>query len=229
MALQKRGKTTFAFGMPKKGNKQDGLAYLQLDNNYEHALKKARSQYGKTSIHHLSYSATNPKDDLQAGAKARWERFIKDYDYCVSHFPSVIVDTMSELYELRRVAEHGRTTGIVAIFYGGIYSDFRWMVRHALENNSNVLFLHRMGDEYVKNERTGNLKLAGWGGIAYESQMLLEHTRDEENHFLTTVREATSDAMLIGMEFSSHPKTNDNTFADLAAAVYPESAKGDWK
>ena len=221
MAQQKRGKTTFAFSMPKP------LAYLQLDNNYEHALKAARKKYGIDSIRHLSYSSSDPRVDLHAEAKTRWARFIQDYSYCVKNFKSVVVDTMTELYDLRRLAEFGRTTQIMQLFYGPIYSDLRWMVTHALRHDANVLFLHRMGDEYINNQKTGGLKLQGWAGIAYESQMLLEHTRDEDNNFITTIRESSSDAMLIGMELDAAEEEND--FPTLATRVYPETERSDWE
>lgn len=219
MAQQKRGKTRFAFTMPKKGNGRSGLAYLQLDNNYQHALTAARKTYGADSIQHLSYSSADPRGDLQAEARRRWERFITDYDYCVRKMASVVVDTMTELNDLRKIAEHGRNSQIMQIFYGSIYSDYRWMVKHALDNDANVLFLHRQKDEYLRNERTGNLKLDGWVGIAYETQMLLEHTRDDDGIFSTIIREAGQDARLIGMEFSSDPKSENNDFNSLAAVV----------
>ena len=62
-ALQKRGKTTFAFTMPKP------MAYLQLDANYEHALTKARKQYGKDAIRHIRYAA-DPRGDIKSASAA---------------------------------------------------------------------------------------------------------------------------------------------------------------
>ncbi len=218
MAPQKRGKTRFAFTLPKTFAKRSGLAYLQLDNNYQHALTAARKEYGADAIQHLSYSSSDPRGDVQADARRRWERFITDYDYCVRKMAGVIVDTMTELNDLRKLAEFGKTTQIMQLFYGSLYSDYRWMVKHALDNDANVLFLHRMKDEYKNNERTGNLKLDGWTGIVYETQMLLEHTRDDDGIFTTVIREAAQDARLIGMEFSSGAD-DENHFGALAERV----------
>ena len=219
MAQQKRGKSRWAFTAPKP------LAYLQWDNNYEHVLAWARKEYGKDKIKHLSYRP-DPRADAKAAHRAEWERFLKDYDYCVRNFKSVVVDTMSEVNDARKVSEFGRTLQIMNIFYGSFYSDYRWMVRHALDNDANVIFVHRMKDEYLNNERTGGLKLEGWAGIAYEAQVLLEHRRDDEGVFVSTIRECAQDAMLNGMEFSSEDDEND--FAHLAQRIYPESDLDDW-
>lgn len=219
MAPQKRGKTRFGFSMLKGAAKTAKLAYLQLDNNYQHALTAARKEYGTDRIQHLSYSSGDPRGDIQADARRRWERFVQDYDFCVRKFQFVMVDTMTELNDLRKLAEFGKTTQIMQLFYGSLYADYRWMVKHALDNDASVLFLHRMKDEYKNNERTGNLKLDGWPGIAYETQMLLEHTRDEDGIFSTIIREAGQDARLIGMEFTSDAKSENNDFNSLAAVV----------
>jgi hypothetical protein len=217
MALQKRGKTRFAFTLPPAWNGRTGIAYHQFDNNYQHALTAARKTVGADAIHHLSYGATSPRGDLQADARRRWERFMLDYDYTVRTMAGVIIDTMTEVNDLRKVAEWGRATQIPQMFYGSLYSDYRWMVRHALANDANVLFLHRQKDEYIQNERTGNLRLDGWQGIVYEAQMVLEHTRDEEGVFTTTIVEAAQDARLIGLTFTSADDRND--LSSIAAMV----------
>lgn len=220
MAQQKRGKTAWALTAPKP------LAYLQWDNNYEHVLAKARKQYGKDAIKHVSYRP-NPKLDIKASHMQEWERFVHDFVYAVDNFRSVVIDTMSEVNDVRKVAEFGRTLQIMNIFYGSFYADYRSLVRYAMEHDANVIFIHRMKDEYINNERTGGLKLEGWYGMAYESQMLLEHTRDDEGNFMSIVRECGQDAMLNGLELSSEDDEND--FATLATRVYPETEKEDWE
>lgn len=218
-ALQKRGKSTWGFTMPKP------LAYLQLDANYEHALAKARKEYGKDSIRHIRYFA-DPRADIKSANAAVWERIVRDFEYCVENFRSVLIDTTSELLDVRKLAEYGRTTQIMQMYFGGFYSDLRWMVKHALDHNANVNFVHRMKKEYVNDTWAGGYELEGWRGIVYETQTYVEHDRDE-NTFTTTVKECGQNAMLNGVVLSSDDDEND--FAGLATRIYPDSDREDWQ
>lgn len=227
-ALAKRGKSTWGFSMPKKAKGgRKGLAYLQWDANYEHALRKARETYGKDSIQHLRYFA-DPRGDIKTAHTEVWQRFLRDYDYCVKKFRSVMVDTASELLDARKIAEYGRTSQIQQIFYGSIYADFRWMVKHALDNDANVLFVHRAKKEYQNNDWSGNYVLEGWAGIVYEAQVHVTHDRDEDGNFLTTVVDCGQDAMLNGFVFSSNDDEG-NDFAALATKIYPDTTREEWE
>lgn len=219
-ALQKRGKTTFAFTMPKP------MAYFQLDANYEHALAKARESYpAKDAIRHIKYFA-DPRGDLRANNAAEFDRLVKDFDYCVDQFRSVVIDTSSELMDVRKMAEWGRTTQIPQIYYGSIYADFRWMVKRALDSDCNVCFIHRLKDKWMNNERTGDYELEGWKGVMFDSQMYVEHSRDKEGAFVTDIIECSQDANLMGMTLAS--SDDDNNFQSLAGRIFPDSEPEAW-
>lgn len=222
-AQQKRGKTRFGFTMPKP------LAYMQLDANYEHVLAWGRKEYGKDAIKHLKYFA-DPRADIKSANAAVWDRFIKDFDYSVDNFRSVLIDTTSELLDVRKLAEFGKNTQILQIYYGSIYADLRWMVKRALDSNCNVNFVHRMKKEYRNNEQTGNFELEGWRGIMYETQVYVEHERETDNantNFTTNIIECAQDAMLMGMSLDGAEDEND--FATLASRIFPDSEKDDWQ
>lgn len=220
-AQQKRGKSRFGFTMPKP------LAYFQLDANYEHVLAWARKEYPKKdAIRHLKYFA-DPRADIKSANAGVFDRLIKDYDYCVDNYKSVLIDTTSELLDVRKLAEFGRNTQILQIYYGGIYADFRWMVKRALESNCNVNFIHRMKKEYRADNWTGGFELEGWRGIMYETQIYVEHERDAEGVFTTNIIECAQDANLMGLSLSSADDEND--FTQLAVRVFPETEAGDWQ
>lgn len=202
------------------------LAYLQLDANYEHALSKARKEYGKDKIKHLSYFA-DPRGDIKGANAAQWERLVRDFDYCVDHFKSVVVDTTSELLDVRKLAEFGRTTQILQIYYGGFYADLRWMVKRALGANANVNFIHRLRKEYKNDSWSGDYELEGWRGVVYETQAYLIHDRDESNNFTTTIAECGQDANLNGMVLNS--AEDENSFPVFASRIYPETSPEDWE
>lgn len=219
-AQQKRGKSRYGMTMPKP------LAYMQLDANYEHVLAWARNEYGKDSIRHLKYFA-DPRGDIKSANGAVWERVIKDFDYCVDNFKSVLIDTTSELLDVRKLAEFGKNTQILQIYYGSIYADLRWMVKRALDSNCNVNFVHRMKKEYRADNWTGGFELEGWRGIMYETQVYVEHERGENAQFTTNIIECAQDAMLMGMSLDSAEDEND--FATLAARIFTDTEKDDWQ
>lgn len=202
------------------------LAYLQLDANYEHALSKARAQYGKDSIKHLRYFA-DPRADIKGANGRVWERLVKDFEYEVENSRSVMIDTATELLDVRKLAEFGRNTQIMQMYYGGFYSDLRWMVKHALEHNANVLFVHRMRKEYVNDSWSGGWELEGWRGIVYEAQTYIEHTRDGDGNFITNIVDCGQEATLNGMALTSADDEND--FATLATRIYGDTEREDWE
>lgn len=226
MALQKRGKTTWAYTMPKeKKGKLEGLAYFQFDANYEHALRKSREQYGDKAIQHLRYAA-DPRSDIKTSNLAVWTRLLRDYEYCLGRFRSIVIDTTTEVLDVRKLAEYGRNTQIQQMNYGAMYSDLRWMVKQALDSDTNVNFIHRMKKEYINNNWTGEYALEGWGNIVFETQCHISHDRDSDGVFTTTIVDSGQDAMLNGLTFSS--EDGDNDFKSLAMKIYPDSEEGDW-
>lgn len=203
------------------------LAYMQLDANYEHALAKAKKANPKKDIKHLRYFA-DPRADIKAANNQVWSRFVRDFTYCVDNFRSVFVDTTTELLDVRKLGEFGRTTQIMQMFYGGFYADLRFLVKYATDHDANVLFVHRMKKEYVNDTWKGDYELEGWRGVIYEAPIYLEHTRDDEDGtYLTTVKECSQDAMLIGTTLSS--ADDDNDFAGLATRVFPDTDRSDWE
>lgn len=219
-ALQKRGKTRWAFTMPKP------LIYMQLDNCYEHALARARQEYGEDSIRHIHYEV-NPTKDLKAAAADTWTNFVNDYKYAINNARSVVIDTASELMEVRKLAEFGRTAQIQARDYGGFYADFRWMVNSGMRSEANVLLIHRLKDEWIANEKTGGYTMEGWRGVQFDSEIYVEHERNEDGVFLTHIKECTQDAVLMGATLSSADEDND--FPSLAVRVFPETERADWE
>lgn len=219
-AQQKRGKTRFGFTMPKP------LAYFQLDANYEHVLADARTKFkGKNDIKHIRYFADS-RGDIKSSNLAVFERVVKDFDYCVDNFKSVLIDTTSELLDVRKLAEFGRQTQIMQIYYGGIYADFRWMVKRALDSNCNVNFVHRMKKEYRNDNWSGGFELEGWRGVMYETQVYVEHERDADGTFTTNVIECAQNALLMGSSLSSAEDEND--FPTLATQIFQDTDKEDW-
>lgn len=220
-AKQKRGKTKFGLTMPRP------LCYMQLDASGEFMLGEARkSAKKKDDIKHLKYFA-DPRGDIKGANLRVWETLVRDFEYCISNFRSVLVDTLTEALDVRKLAEFGRNSQILQIYYGSIYADFRWMVKEARLHDANVWFVHRVKDEYVGGDRTGNDLLDGWRGIQYEAQVYVEHDRSDEGIYTTTIKECEQNGLIAGMVLSSDD--DDNDFPTLATRVFPDTDLKDWR
>jgi hypothetical protein len=203
------------------------LTYMQLDASGEFMLEEARrASKKKTDIKHLKYFA-DPRGDIKSANLTVWDRVVRDFEYEVRNSRSVLVDTLTEALDVRKLAEYGRNSQILQIYYGSIYADFRWMVKEARKHDANVLFVHRVKDEYKNGDRTGNDVLAGWREIAYEAQVYIEHDRTDDGIFTTTVRDCEQNAMINGMILSSEDDEND--FPTLACRIFPDSDPEDWQ
>lgn len=202
------------------------LVYMQLDSSGEFALKAARAKAKKPSdIQHLKYFA-DPRADIRGANLKVWERVLRDFEYNVRNFRSVLLDTGTELLDVRKLAEYGRNAQILQIYYGAFWADFRWLIKEARLNDANVLFTHRTKDEYKDGDRTGNDVLAGWKDIVYEAQVYIEHDRTDDGVFTTTIKECEQNAMAMGQVLSSADEDND--FAGLATQVFPDTDRKDW-
>lgn len=202
------------------------LVYMQLDASGEFALERARAAAKKKlDIQHLKYFA-DPRKDIKGENLRVWERFVRDFEYNVRNFRSVLVDTATELLDVRKIAEFGRSTQILQIYYGGFYADFRWFIKEARKNDANVWFAHRVKDLYENGDRTGKDVLAGWRDIVYEAQVYVEHDRSEDGVFSTIIQECEQNALIMGQTLSS--ADDDNDFPGLAVQIFADTERKDW-
>ena len=103
----------------------------------------------------------------------------------------------------------------------------RWFVDAAKESDSNVIFTHRMKDEYLEDKKTGNLIMEGWGKIYHEVDLVLQHWVEETEpvpqRFHFTILKCGMNPELDRMEFSNMD------LPTLGELIFPDSKQSDWR
>ena len=171
------GKNTFAFTMPKP------IALIDLEMGYERAKlpegDKREWLMTKTIFVPPTLETAKQYTEKWLEFKAALEGALK------SGVPSIVIDTASAGWELLRLAQFGRLTQVLPIFYSQINPVWKALMQKArVESQSNICWIHRAKDTYeaVRNSKgkvvekdgkavevaTGDLSRDGFKGTGYE-------------------------------------------------------------
>lgn len=103
------------------------------------------------------------KDETERKAAEKlWNTFVTNYKGALDQslkapdgrpFRTIGIDTLTELQELRLLAEFGRLIGFRQRERGGANADIVELIRMADEYETNVVWLHQMKDEYAKTKK----------------------------------------------------------------------------
>lgn len=217
-SLEKEGKTHFALTAPGP------IAVLDFDTGMEGVVSK----FAKTKkiyvsdYRRLGDAMTNKVENWLI----MWEKFKREYIAALEEptIKTVVMDTATEVWELLRMARFGKLTQVMPYHYGPVNAEYRELLRKAYSTNKNLILLHKMKDEYVKDQRTGNLKRSGFGDTGYMVQVNLRMWRDEDNNFHLFVKDCRQSADVAGMDLTNEMAN----FSTLATMIFPETSEKDW-
>ncbi len=172
--MEKTGKTHFALTAVKYA---PPVYFISIDIGTEGVVTP---DFSGMPIRQLEIKVS--EGDQVAQYKTQWDRFKAGYFAAVrNNQGTVIVDTGTEMYGLIRLAAFGRLSQIMPHLYGPINADLASIVRVAYENTGvNVIFLHKMGAQWVDNKRTGLWERKGWPDIGYQVQVNLRTVRVDQ-------------------------------------------------
>jgi hypothetical protein len=270
--LDKHGKTAFALSAPKP------LVYLDFDIGKEGVLQKAP---GRDMILEtppfvvqpgvLSWEIDNVDTRIQTimkDAEKQLTRFMALYKKSLKEpvmtingrkvkARTIVIDTGSELWELIRLCEFGKTTQVKPHHYTAVNSLMRDLVRSAYEYDVNLIILHKLKAEWKDNaegkgRKTGLLERSGFEGMSFLVQANLLTYRISSNLDKSSVvqwksGEATFEhpidprmdgdlgfRLVIGNSRhdpaleGSWLMNEDISFANVAQMMIPESTPEDW-
>ncbi len=174
-------------------------------------------------------------------AEPIWDKVVNDYVLALDgRFKTLIVDTGTEMHEMIRLARLGKLTEVMPENYGPVNAEFRDLVRLAYDSDANVIFLHKMKEEWVKrkgsnrSDPTGNYIRQGFNGMGYLMQVNLQMLWDKDwrkhydtydEAFTIEVTKCRHNAELRG-EVIEAPF---NTFPFVAQMVMPETSVEEWE
>ncbi len=199
-AQEKRGKTHWAFTAPGP------IACITCDTGTEEVAEKFMNQ-GK-DIYVVNFKPPD-KDRSKQDNEAEWAK-IENAINAVIEEPNIrtlICDTHTEVWEMLRLARHGKLTQVLPHQYTAVNKEMRDTVKRIkARKNLNAVFIHKVKKEYRGGKAggmdswTGNWERAGFSDMAYLADVVVEHgfakpgmkvpDGVEEHEFYTTIMDS---------------------------------------
>ena len=224
---EKQGKTHFALTAPAP------IAYFNVDDRSEGVIDKFCDE---KKIYRYDYHDM-PRENKEH-YEMRWEKFLKDFDEAVSsdEIRTIVWDTESEIWEMRRLAAFGRAASIPTAFVP-LNKDMRGFFNRVNETDKNFITITRAKKKYVgklvptrdgvKEVSTwdGSYELSGWSEVPGKVQVNTRiHYDMGESEFVLRVLNCGLDMGLSGTEL----RGDMCCFPYLAYSVFPDTDITDW-
>lgn len=181
-----------------------------------------------------------------------WMAFLKEYIECMTDpCHAVLIDGDSDSWELQRLAEHGKLTGVwPQTKFGPVYAARKAMINRAWDAGKIVISTNKLKNEWkklkdangndllddngdVKKEPTGDYERQGFPDQAYLYMIQLRHlyrrrlnikTKQEVGEFGLRILKCKANMELVGSELWG----DDCNFAGLMTLCYPQVDLSEW-
>lgn len=219
--LEKTGKDHFSLTAP------DPIALLSFDVGLEGVINKfnKRKKIHIAEYELLAQPGVASEAEVEKEASKLWNQVVSDYRdaFASPSIRTVIIDTGSELWELKRLSEFGKMSANVQ-HYGPVNADFRRLLRIPYDTDKNFAMLHKMKDEWIrgadgKSGKSGKLERAGMKDIGFLLQGNFQTWRDADQNFHGTMLDSRQNPAVNGMDFTG-PMLN---WATVGSFVFPDS------
>jgi len=199
----KTGKTHFAHTAPEP------IFYFVFDRGGREGV--ANQFPGKEIFEYViqlpKYDPKTPAAQLKTDFEHLWEDFkLKMALSWGVGEGTVVLDTATEMYELIRLGRFGKLTQILPRDFGNLYAEMNSLLRDmAYETSMNAVYLHKMGDQYINDQRTGLRERKGYKEMEYLVQANLETVRVDSPQgptFCIRVKDCRLKASVIGKVYT---------------------------
>ena len=222
-SLEKCGKSRFMFMAPGP------IAYMGFDKPPEDIIW----QFSKERQIFVKQYTTGSND--QAAFISLKLEFWEDYKALLQskEVRTVAIDTGTQLWNMFRMAEFGKSTGVQPWHYGPVNEDFRNVVNLAYDSNKNVIISHKNKKRYIqavkgseKEVWDGSYEKAGFSEIGFLVQANIQLTREDipPYDFVCQVVDCAQNGSIKGLEL----RNEQITFATLATFIFPDTEEADW-
>lgn len=226
-SLPKQGKSHFCLTAPGP------IAVHNLDLGLEGVLEEFSDKEIYRFDYQMPLSAMLPGSEFSAMSDAGqkvWREFVLNFRDSLSKMRTVVVDTATEAWALVRLARLGKLTSVLPVQYTAVNAEFRQLTQLALSQNTcNVIFTHKVKDQYVDEKKTGLFERSGFGEIEYDVQTILKAERDYTksgiDQFAISIGDCRANIKATGTRFSG----SSCTFSKVATAIYPSTKESDWE
>jgi hypothetical protein len=188
--LEKCGKDHFSFTAPGP------IAVISIDTGLEGVIQKfQKDKKIYVSDHQLPLTEGMTIEKAAELSRVVWKGIRADYADALAtpDIRTIVCDTGTEMWESCRMSWFGKLTEVMPHHYAKPNGEWRNLVRMAFDGDKQVLFLHKLKDEYVGKNRTGEFKRSGMSDMGFLVQMAGRCWKDaavqavpDKFHFLIT-------------------------------------------
>lgn len=223
--LEKQGKTHFALTAPPP------ICFFDLNDRSEGVVDKFVGHKEIQIFKFRKKRATTQKD-----WQLMWDTFQKNFwTFIDADFRTGILDTETDLWEIRRLAEFGRESSVPQK-YGGLNKDIRNIYEAVNSTDKNFIVLSERKKKYVDHgvDKRGNkistwdgsYEMAGWGNTGYKVQVnLITEFDPVEQVFNAEILNCGLNPMIVGAPLTGTAMCN---FPFLATMIFPTTSLEDW-
>lgn len=215
----KRGKTHWAIFTPP-----DPIAVISLDTGTRQIVDKAVAQGRVVMPFYIDHS----RRDDQAQAKKSWQDYRKALSVIRASrsIRTLVIDTISDAWDLIQLAEFGKLKQNNKFAYGGINAEFPGLVEEFYHANPsiNTVYIQKLKKQYTGDNWDGkSMQAVGFNGFDYLVDLSITHIFEGGKFgFETDASEATR----FGPEFSGLKfMDGECSFVDLAMNIFSDEEK----
>ena len=165
--FEKTGKTHFSL------TGREPIVIFNMDKGTEGVVEKFVVSGKQVYLYNMEVEPPTTYIDIGADTnpviwRQQWREFASKLQQVYALKPgTVIIDTLTEVHELARLAHFGKLSQVQPHMYGPVNEEMKSMTRLALAATSTTtVFLHKMGYKY----QTGEPEVKGWNQIPYVVQ-----------------------------------------------------------
>ena len=156
------------------------IVIINLDVGTEGVAEKFKATGQDVYVHNIELQRPTSLIEASDGAshavwKQQWIELNRKLEQIYTLNPgTVVIDTMTEVYELVRLAHFGKMDQVMPNRYGPVFAEMKAMVRqaYAAERTSTV-FIHKMGTNFD----TKQPEVKGWRDMDFMVQVNLRNDR----------------------------------------------------
>lgn len=220
--IEKSGKSYFALTAPGP------ISYHDLD----FGLHGVADKFPDIELYHFEYpfSITNRLPGAEASpplierSAALWKDLVRDVMASTERCRTVVFDQGTRMWNLLRLARLGKLTQVPALQYVNVNSEFDDFIQRVHRSPANIIWLHRMKPVYEKNEKTALYERAGYDGLGYDVDVVLQPFYDPKAGFTLRIAECRANRKLDGTVLNEA----EISFAKVASLIYPNSEERNW-
>jgi hypothetical protein len=226
-ADEKCGKTHFALTAPGP------ISYIDTDLGLDGVVQKFQNDkkiwVSSQTVNIDQIAQLNPNEASAAAEKVQ-RNIDRAYKAALGVARTIVIDNASDLWEIDRLAELGKLDKVLAREYGPVNRKYKSRIQAArAQGTTNLILIHQVKDEYLKNERTGKKKRSGFAATGYlvDANAFMYKVASEPipDRFHMTITDSRHNPEAEQLDISG----TDLTFQTLAQIIFPDSKLEDWQ